>query len=111
MNWKLACHRDDVPEGSMKELTIDGIPVLLLRAEGEVYAVPPLCPHMEEPLANGMCDGSTLICIKHLWQWNLADGSPEGDAETALLKYEIREETGGAIYINLDQELRYKYQK
>lgn len=111
MSWAFACNRQDIPEGGMKEVTIGGVPLLVLHAEGEMYAVPPLCPHMAEPLVNGMCDGSTLICIKHLWQWNLKDGAPEGEAETGLLKYELREDAGGAIHVRIESELHYDYQK
>ncbi|MCF3948750.1 Rieske (2Fe-2S) protein [Acidiphilium iwatense] len=111
MNWQFACNKAEIPEGGMKEMRIGEIPVLLLRAEGEVFAIPPLCPHMEEPLVNGMCDGTTLICIKHLWQWDLRDGSPAGDAEIGLLKYPLQEDADGGIQIMVETELRYEYQK
>lgn len=110
MKWQFACNKADIPDGGMKEISVADIPVLLVRAGGEIFAIPPLCPHMAEPLVNGICDGSTLICIKHLWQWDLRDGSPAGDAETALLKYPLQEDPDGAIQIMVDTELRYDYQ-
>ena len=109
MTWKFACNQADIPENGIKEVAIDDVRVLLLRADGELYATPPLCPHMEEPLANGICDAGTLICIKHLWRWNLRTGEPEGDAEIPLLKYQVRQEADGSVQVFIEGELRYDY--
>lgn len=111
MSWQYACKSGEIPENGMKEVKIGDVTVLLLKAGGTVFAIPPLCPHMDEPLVNGICDGTTLICIKHLWQWDLRNGLPAGDAEIELLKYPVREGADGNIEVLFKEELRYMYQR
>ncbi len=110
MSWKFVCNAADVPENAMKQFDVDNVPILLVHTEGSFFAIPPLCPHMEEPLVTGICDGPTLICLKHLWQWDLPTGEPSGEAEVPLLKYEVRTEPDGSVHVLMDHELRYDYQ-
>ena len=40
-------------------------------------AIPPLCPHMEEPLEeSGIIANCALTCTKHLWSWDLQLARP-----------------------------------
>ncbi len=80
---------------------------VFLRVDGEVYATPPLCPHLDEPLADGICEGGNLICTRHFWQWNLRTGEPHGDAEVPLLKYKVKVEPDGSVHVFIDEELYY----
>lgn len=109
MSWKFACHRDEIADGAMKEVVLDGVSLLIICNAGEVFAIPPLCPHMAEPLSNGVCDGTTLICLKHLWQWDLVSGSAQGDAEVALKKYATRVDDDGSVHVLVEKELTYDY--
>ena len=108
MSWKVACKLSDLPDGELRETNVEGIKILLVRANQSIFAYPPLCPHMEEPLANGFCDGETLTCAKHLWQWSLATGAPKEAAEKPLLMYETKIEDEN-IYVKADVELFYEY--
>ncbi|MBP6019661.1 MAG: Rieske 2Fe-2S domain-containing protein [Burkholderiaceae bacterium] len=83
-NWIKACAVDDLEDSCLTELRINGNNVLFLRHEGEVHAVPALCPHMDEPLVNGLCDGFNLTCLKHLWQWDIRTGEVKENGELPL---------------------------
>lgn len=107
MSWQLACKLSELGEGQMKMVTLNGVEILLIAREGGISAVPPMCPHMDEPLEHGMCDGKVLTCMKHLWQWDIQSGSPIGEAEAPLAMYDIKVEED-SVYINVVHELAYE---
>jgi len=109
MSWVRLCRLADVPVGEMRSFTHEGVGLLVLRSAEGYLVIPPLCPHMENPLAEGYFDGRVLVCDKHLWQWSAANGEPIGEAEVGLLTYEAQTRDGD-IWVNLAKELRYDHQ-
>jgi toluene monooxygenase system ferredoxin subunit len=109
LTWQRLCAAGDVEENSLKKMEIEGVAVLVTSVGGTVVAFPPLCPHMAEPLVmSGVCDGQSLTCTKHVWQWDLSTGEPQGLAEKPLLFYPTRRE-GDEILIDFSGELTYDY--
>ena len=109
MTWKRICSTDEVAENALKLFDVDGVPVLIVNYSGEFKAIPPLCPHMEEPLQHsGLCDGKLLTCTKHLWQWDLSSGEPQAETEKTLLTYDLKVE-GAEIHVLVEQELEYDF--
>lgn len=109
MSWEFACTLDDLRSGEMKRVNIANVDVLIVRHEDGVAAIPPSCPHLEEPLENGMCDGKILTCMKHLWQWEVDSGAPIGLAEAPLKMYETKVEDE-AVYVFVSEELSYEHE-
>jgi toluene monooxygenase system ferredoxin subunit len=72
-------------------------------------AIPPICPHMEEPLAeSGVVSRCILTCTKHLWAWDLRTLEMQGETERPLKTYEVKHENG-ALLANIDGELTYDF--
>lgn len=94
----------------MRAFRIDGVELLMIRGATNYLVVPPFCPHMAAPLAEGVLDGHVLTCNKHLWQWSIDDGGEcVGLAEAPLLTYPTKEEKGD-IYVDLSTILRYEHE-
>ncbi len=109
MSWKNVCSLNDLESNSLREFDVDGISIVLARVDDQVRAIPPACPHMEEPLArSGLCSGGMLTCTKHLWQWDILTGEERGDAEKPLLMYETKVEDDNVL-VFVDGELEYEY--
>lgn len=109
MSWKTVCRASDIAPNELKLFDIDGIEIVVANVEGLFVAIPPLCPHMEDPLeASGICDKGVLTCTKHLWQWDLRTGEAMGLAEQPLRMYQVRTENG-EIHVLMDKELVYDY--
>ena len=108
MAWKVACSEDAIGQNDLKEFDIDGVTVLLARVGEEYFAYPPLCPHQEEPLRKGLCDGEVITCFKHIWQWDLTTGEARGEAEKPLLCYPVRLQES-ELWIDFERELTYEY--
>lgn len=103
MEWNQACRLDELDDGELLERNVQGTDVLLIRSGDQVFACPALCPHMEEPLAHGFCDGHVLTCAKHLWQWDVTSGAPVALAEMPLRMYRTRLRDGH-VFVLLDEE-------
>ena len=111
MTWKRVCAVDELPADTLREFEVDGIRFVVASLGDEYRAIPPACPHMEEPLAqSGLCADGILTCTKHLWQWDLRSGEERGDAEKPLLMYDTKVE-GGDLLVFLDRELEYEYEE
>ncbi len=106
MSWMKVCAAGDVAEAALDEFDVDEIKIVVSRQGDTLFAYPLNCPHMEEPLSNGMCDGETITCSYHLWQWNMSTGESTGEAEIDLLKYPVKVEDGD-LYVDLSTILSY----
>ena len=76
----------EIPEGESRVFTVGDRSVAVFLAGGEYYAMDDLCPHMGDSLGLGEVRGETIVCSRHLWVFNLKDGScvdaPTLQAET-----------------------------
>jgi nitrite reductase/ring-hydroxylating ferredoxin subunit/(2Fe-2S) ferredoxin len=98
--WKRVCASGDVPDGGMKEFSVDGVGVLVVKTPDGFVAYQAMCPHEAIPLEAGIHDGCTLTCLEHLWQFDLRTGGPMGDATEGLKGYPLKEDKG-EIYVTL----------
>ena len=109
MTWKRICGVDEVAENTAKKFNIDGVPLLVVNYGEGFRVIPPLCPHMEEPLEeSGIIVRCVLTCSKHLWAWNLKTLDMQGDTEKPLKTYESKQENG-AVLANIEGELTYDF--
>ncbi len=112
MSWTRICKTTDVAPNSVKKIWIaGGIPVLVVNYGTGFRVVPPVCPHMEEPLEESAIVAScVLTCTKHLWAWNLMTLEKQGETEKPLKLYEVKEENGEVMAF-VDGELLYDFDK
>lgn len=82
-------------EGDRLHIEVEGNPLLLLRVEGQVYAVSATCTHEDESLANGLLDGHELVCPYHGARFDVRDGEAVSlPAVMGIHTYPVREENG-----------------
>ncbi len=110
MTWKRVCSTSDVAENSIRKFDVDGVPILIVNFGAGFRAIPPVCPHMEEPLAeSGVVARCVMTCTKHLWAWNLQTLDMVGETERPLKTYEVREENGDLL-AHIEAELTYEFE-
>jgi len=110
MAWKRICRTDEVPENTVKKFDVDGIPILLVNYGAGYRAIPPICPHMEEPLAeSGVVVRCVLTCTKHLWSWDLSTLEMKGETEKPLKTYDVKQDDD-VILANIVEELTYEFE-
>jgi nitrite reductase/ring-hydroxylating ferredoxin subunit/uncharacterized membrane protein len=64
----------ELPENTPKRAELDGVPLVLVRQEGRVYALAETCAHLGGPLAEGTLEGASIRCPWHGSRYALADG-------------------------------------
>lgn len=64
----------ELPPNSMKQMTVEEVQILLINANGEIYAVGAMCPGSMLPLVNGRLDKETIICGWHNEQFDIRTG-------------------------------------
>lgn len=66
---------DDIPEGTGREVVLEGRVVALFRTSEGVRALDGMCPHAGGPLAQGMLRGCVVTCPWHGWQFDVTTGA------------------------------------
>ena len=87
---------DDVADGEMKMVVVDGTDqVLVINNGGEFTAVQGVCSHEYFELDKGFLTAGTLTCALHLSRFDLSDGEPlDPPAELPLEVYAVVVENG-----------------
>ncbi|MCL4421718.1 MAG: Rieske 2Fe-2S domain-containing protein [Actinobacteria bacterium] len=90
MGWEPAIAAEDLWEGELTTMTLGGQQVLLVNADGEIRAFEDRCPHLGSRLSEGDLDGCTLVCGKHLWEFDVLTGKGTNPGDSQLTLYECR---------------------
>ena len=94
-----ACSLKDVPEDGALGVEVEGTPVAVVHAEGEVYALHDVCSHAEVPLSEGEVYGHTLECWLHGSCFDVRTGEPTGPPATEPVPvYPVKTE-GDDVYV------------
>jgi toluene monooxygenase system ferredoxin subunit len=96
------CAQGDVIDGALRAFAVAGVtwPVIVTRVDGELVAVPGVCPHEDVALADGELRGDTIICPGHGYAFDLRTGRCKHDAGLELRRYPITV-IGDQIWVDL----------
>ena len=91
----------DLPDEGAIGIEVGGVPVALIRARGEVFALHDVCSHEEVPLSEGEIYDCTVECWLHGSCFDLRTGDPTGPPATSPVStYPVKIE-GDDVYIAL----------
>lgn len=109
MAWKRICSVADVPANGVRKFSAGAFAVIVTNYGEGVRVLPPVCPHMEEPLElSGVIANCKLTCTKHLWSWDLRTLGQLGETEKPLQEYQSRV-VDGAVEAVVDREIVYDF--
>jgi apoptosis-inducing factor 3 len=95
---------NDLADGELRPLEIEGTQMLLFRRGTTAYAVGATCPHAGAPLIEGVQDGARIICPWHKATFCLRTGALlEPPAVDALPCYAVQRE-GERVFVTLPAE-------
>ncbi|MFE7417549.1 Rieske (2Fe-2S) protein [Rhodococcus sp. NPDC057529] len=97
--WHTVFHLDDLWEGEMESVEVDGKSVLLINLDGEVLAYRNRCPHQDWPLNDGDLEDNKLTCAQHLWEFDVTTGKGINPSTCALLTYQCKVDGDGNISV------------
>jgi 3-phenylpropionate/trans-cinnamate dioxygenase ferredoxin component len=85
---------EDVPPGTLRNVTAGEEEVTLAHCDHGVYAVQSRCLHLHGPLGEGHLEGCVLTCPWHGWQYDVRTGENEFDLAIKLETYDVQVEDG-----------------
>ena len=101
VRWRDTINLDDLWEGDMTAVSVDGESVLLVNVDGSVRAYANQCPHQASALDQGDLDGETLTCATHLWEFNALTGLGINPDDATLKSYGCQVGDDGTIYVDI----------
>jgi 3-phenylpropionate/trans-cinnamate dioxygenase ferredoxin component len=96
-----ACALADVPEDGAHGVDIGGVPVAIVRAGGEIFALRDVCSHEEVPLSEGEVYDHTVECWLHGSCFDVRTGKPTGPPATAAVPVYAVKIDGDDVYVAL----------
>ena len=96
------CRIADVPVGELRAFPVAGVtwPVIVTYADGQLVAVPGVCPHEDVALANGELDENFIVCPGHAYRFDLRSGRCQHDATLELRRYPVTI-VGDEVWVDL----------
>jgi len=89
------CRFDTLKEGVPRGFEVEGVPVSLVLAERQVYAIHDVCSHSAVSLSEGEVEGRTIECWLHASRFDLRTGEPlDPPAKQPVPVYPVRIEDG-----------------
>lgn len=93
--WTSVLADAELPDGQPRRVDSDGLPVLLYRQAGRLYALDSVCSHLGGPLQDGSINDSTITCPWHGSTFRLTDGRvTRGPASAPQPTFDVRVEDG-----------------
>ena len=85
------CAVADATEGVLRAFAVPGVtwPVIVTQVDGELVAVPGVCPHEDVALWEGELHGPMLVCPGHGYAFDVRTGRCQHDAGLLLRRYPI----------------------
>jgi 3-phenylpropionate/trans-cinnamate dioxygenase ferredoxin component len=77
-DYQKACAVADVPDEGAIRMIVGGIPLAIVRSDGEIYAIFDVCSHQDVPLSEGDVEDGAIECWLHGSRFDLATGRPIG---------------------------------
>ena len=101
-SWNFAIQAAELQENSPILVAPKGLPVLLIKEDGQIYALSNKCAHMGCGLEAGVVSDGTIQCPCHDWRYDLRTGEFLTAREIKVPIYELKI-ADGKIYINIQE--------
>jgi len=94
--WLKVTPADSIPPREGRCVEIAGHQVAIFNTTDGLIAVENRCPHRGGPLADGILNGTAVVCPLHAWKFDLRSGAciNHPEASAALVRYPTRVEDG-----------------
>lgn len=74
MTFYTLCRTNEVSEGELKQFTLKGVEILVIKNTGQLYCLDARCTHAGAPLVEGELKDDVLKCPWHGSRFNIRNG-------------------------------------
>ncbi len=100
-NWAKVADRGDCPPGSLFEVEVEQLRIVLANVEGDLYALQNRCSHQDLPLSDGELEGDQLECLYHGARFDVCTGKATGLPAIKPVEAYPVELRGQEIYVQI----------
>jgi 3-phenylpropionate/trans-cinnamate dioxygenase ferredoxin subunit len=105
-----AATADEVLEGELIGVLVDGRQVVVGRVSGRLYAIDGVCTHQYADLENGTLNGETVICHFHGSAFDIRTGKVvRPPASEPIASFPVSVERGRILVDGIPAEVRVGY--
>ncbi len=87
----------EVPANSGRVVQVGGAEVALFNVGGAFFATANSCVHRGGPLGEGMCEGETVVCPWHGWEYEIKTGKCLTNPSAQIATYPVKVEDGDVL--------------
>ncbi|MDT3396073.1 non-heme iron oxygenase ferredoxin subunit [Streptomyces sp. B1866] len=106
--FERVCALSELEEDTPRRVELDGVPVSVVRTEGEVFAINDICSHANVSLSEGEVADCAIECWLHGSSFDLRTGKPSSlPATRPVPVYPVKIEGDGAdaaVFVSVTQE-------
>jgi 3-phenylpropionate/trans-cinnamate dioxygenase ferredoxin component len=96
---------DDIPQGGVLAVELDGVEVALVRTDDEVFAIRDECSHASVALSEGDVEGCEIECWLHGSMFDLRTGKPTNLPATEPVPIYPCKVDDGVVYVDVHNPL------
>ncbi|MCI3222113.1 MULTISPECIES: bifunctional 3-phenylpropionate/cinnamic acid dioxygenase ferredoxin subunit [Streptomyces] len=104
MNFVRVCGLAELEDGTPKRVELDGVPVSVVRTEGEVFAINDICSHANVSLSEGEVEDCSIECWLHGSSFDLRTGKPNALPATRPVPVYPVQIQGDDVLVSVTQE-------
>ncbi len=93
---------EEFPQGSIKEISIQGKPYAISNTNGILYAIDGICTHAGGKINNGHLVGKIVTCPRHGAQFDVTTGSCIRGPRIGLIKLKAKDEVTYEVKVESD---------
>jgi toluene monooxygenase system ferredoxin subunit len=97
MAFRKVATLDEIWDGEMTVLAIEGHVVLLVNVDGAVRAYADSCPHLGTRLSQGSLQRNALTCSTHGWEFDACTGQGINPKTACLKTFAVKVESGDIL--------------
>lgn len=106
MPWTTLLALDELTEGEAKPVDIDGYRLAVFLSHGQAFVLDDACPHAGASMSGGWVKDGCAVCPRHLWRFNLQDGTLDGTNAEGLRTYTTRlHEFNGRVLVQAELKM------
>ena len=97
MAFRKVATLDELWEGEMTGLEIEGQVVLLVNVAGGIHAYADSCPHLGTRLSQGSLQRNVLTCATHGWEFDVSTGRGINPKTACLVSFAVKVGNGDIL--------------
>ena len=102
MSFYKVAKTNDIPEGTMKAVSIQNKEIIVVNHDGNYYAINRRCTHMGGDLSKGKLEGKIVTCPRHGSRFDVTTGKSISGPRIGFLKLKTKNEPSYQVKVDND---------